>query len=243
MPSIQLHLIPASHPCRAVEEAVAIKGIEVEKIVSAAGEHNAVIAEHYGADKRTAPGMLVDGEPFHGSRAITAKLEEIAPEPPLFPEPIADAVREAERWGDEELQGLGRWLTWGAMHFRPEYFATYGGGDLLDPAGTDFAIKFIRASWKYHSLTAEKVASGLASLPAKLDHADSLVAAGTIGGEAPNAADLQIGSTLRILMTVGDVAPLIESRPCGEMARKVFPEYAGEVAAGAYPAAWLPAAG
>ena len=32
-----------------------------------------------------------------------------------LPRELADAVREAERWGDEELQDLGRRLPWGAM--------------------------------------------------------------------------------------------------------------------------------
>ena len=69
----------------------------------------------YGEERHTVPGMLVDGEPVHGSRAILARLEELVPEPVLYP---SDAVREAERWGEQELQDLGRRLPWGALHFR-----------------------------------------------------------------------------------------------------------------------------
>ena len=94
---------------------------------------------------------------------------------------------------------------------------TFGGGGPLDPAGTDFAIKFVRATWKYHGITAERLADDLAGLPAKLDHVDDLAGCGVIGGEQPNAADLQIGATLRVLLTVGDVAAVMENRPGAEL--------------------------
>ncbi len=170
-----------------------------------AGEHTAVMERLYGAGRTTVPGMLVDGEPVHGSRAILARLEELAPDPPLYPEPITHTVREAERWGDEELQDLGRRLPWGAMHFRPEAPGTFGGSGPLDPPGTDFAIRYVRASWKYHAISAERLAADLARLPAKLDHVDALVAEGVLGGELPTAADLQIGATLRVLLTIADL--------------------------------------
>ena len=143
------------------------------------------MAEIYGEGRTTVPGLLIDGEPVHGSRPILERLEALEAEPPLYPEPIADAVREAERWGDEELQDLGRRLPWGALHFRPESLGTFGGAGPLDPAGTDFAIRMGRASWKYHGITAQRLAEDLAGLPAKLDRVDALAEAGTIGGDAP----------------------------------------------------------
>ncbi len=116
------------------------KGRAYERIDLAPGAHVEEMQRIYGAGKSTVPGMLVDGDPVHSSRAILARLEEMQPEPALYPEPIGDVVREAERWGDEELQDLGRRLPWGALHFRPEAFGTFGGGEPLDPAGTDFAM-------------------------------------------------------------------------------------------------------
>jgi glutathione S-transferase len=118
---------------------------------------------------------------------------------------------------------------------------TFGGGGPLDPPGTDYAIRYVRASWKYHKITAERLADDLAGLPAKLDHVDALAADGVIGADQPNAADLQIGATLRVLLNVGDVRPLIERRPAGEIGRRWFPDYAGDVPAGAFPAGWVPA--
>ena len=240
MPEIVLHALPPSHPCMTVEAAITLKGLAYERIDLVPGEHPARMAELYGEGRTTVPGVLIDGEPVHGSRPILARLEALAPDPPLYPGAVADAVRDAERWGDEELQDLGRRLPWGALHFRPEAVGTFGGAGPLDPAGTDFAIRIARASWKYHGITAQRLADDLAALPAKLDHVDALAEAGTIGGEQPTAADLQIGATLRVLLTVGDLRPLIEGRPAERVARTWFPDYQGDVPAGAFPAGWVP---
>lgn len=242
-PALTLHVLPPSHPCMTVEAALRRKGLDYERVALQAGQHVEEMQSIYGEGRTTVPGLLVGDEPVHGSVAILERLEALAPEPPLYPEPIAEAVREAERWADAELQDLGRSLTWGAMHFRPEAMGTFGGGEPLDPAGTDFAIKVLRPTWKYHGLSAAKIAEHLAGLPAKLDRVDELAEEGVIGGEEPNAADLQIGATIRVLLTVGDLVPLLEGRAGEQIARRWFPEYAGHIPAGAFPAGWVPARG
>jgi glutathione S-transferase len=158
----------------------------------------------------------------------------------LYPEDRAGAVREAERWGDEELQDLGRRLPWGALHFRPEALGTFGGAGPLDPAGTDFAIRYARASWKYHGITCQRLAEDLAGLPAKLDRIDAWADEGVIGGAEPTAADLQIGSTVRVLLCLGDLEELLADRPAAEIAMRWFADYPGRVPAGALPAGWVP---
>jgi glutathione S-transferase len=240
-PELVLHVLPPSHPCMAVEAALARKGLAYQKVALTPGEHTAEMERVYGEGHSTVPGLLVDGRPVHGSRPIMATLEALAPEPALFPAPIADDVREAERWGDVELQDLGRRLTWGALHFRPEALGTFGGAEPLDGPGTDFAIRYVRASWKYHKITAAILADDLAGLLAKLDHVEALARQGLIGGEAPTAADLQIGCTLRVLLTIGDLRPLIQGRTGERVARRWFPDYRGDVPAGAFPAGWVPA--
>jgi glutathione S-transferase len=224
----------------AVEAALARKGLEYERVALPAGPHVEQMAEIYGSDRTTVPGLLMDGEPVHGSTAIFERLEQIQPEPTLYPEPMAAEIREAELWGDRELQDLGRRLPWGALHFRPESLGTFGGAGALDGPGTDFAIKLIRGTWKYHSLTAAILHEDLAGLPAKLARVESLAERGVIDGTAPTAADLQIGATMRVLLVVADLHPLIEGSAGGRIARRWFPDYAGLVPAGAYPAGWVP---
>jgi len=242
-PTLTVHVLPPSHPCKTVEAALKVKGLDAEIVSMTAGAHNDELEAIYGEGNRTVPGMLVDDEPVHGSRAILERLEELQPEPSLYPAAIADAVREAERWGDDELQDLGRRLPWGALHFRPESMGTFvgPGAPSLDPAGTDFAMAYIHRSWRYHGITAVRLAEDLAGLPAKIDHIDALAADGIVGGEQPTAADLQIGSTLLVLLTIGDVRPLIEGRPAEQLARRWFDAYPGDVPAGAFPAGWVPA--
>lgn len=239
-PTLTFHVLTISHPCLTVLKAAELKGLEHEVVALTPGRHNAAMREVFGEGRTTVPGLLLDGEPVHGSREILERLEELAPSPALYPAGIADAVREGERWGDEELQDLGRRLPWGAMYFRPEALGTFTGGGPLDPAGVDFAIGMARGTWKYHGITAQRLADDLAGLPAKLDHVDALAAAGVIGGEQATAADLQIGATLRVLLTIGDLVPLIEGRPGEEIARRWFPDYAGAIPAGAFPAGWVP---
>ena len=238
-PELTLHALPPSHPCMTAEAALKLKGLAYERVDFQPGPHIEEMAKRYGDGNTTVPGLMVDDDPVHGSRAILDRLEQIAPEPPLFPAAHADAVREAERWGDEELQDLGRRLPFGAMHFRPESMGTFGGGGPLDPAGTDFAMKLVHRYWKYHGITAERLAEDLTGLPAKLDHVDGLAAEGVIGGDRPTAADLQIGATLRVLLCVGDLRPLLEGRPGEAIARRWFPDYPGEIPAGAFPAGWV----
>jgi glutathione S-transferase len=238
-PRLVFHVLPPSHPCATVEAALKLKGLDYEKVELKAGPHPEQMEEIYGEGHRTVPGLLIDDEPVHGSNAILERLEQLAPDPALFPDDRADAIRAAARWGDEHLQDLGRRLPWGALHFRPESMGTLAGGDALDPAGTDFAIRYVRASWKYHNITAVRLAEDLASLPGLLDQVDAYVADGLLAGDVPNAADLQIGATLNVLLNVGDVRPLVESRPAVQVARKWFPDRPGLIAAGAFPASWL----
>ena len=240
MPELVLHVLPPSHPCMTVEAGLRHKGLAYERVALTPGPHVEEMQQIYGEGRSTVPGLLIDGEPVHGSRAILAALEQLVREPALYPEPQAEEIRQAERWGDEELQDLGRRLPWGALHFRPEAMGTFAGGSPLDGPGTDFAIKYVHGSWRYHKITAARLHDDLAGLPQKLAHVDSLAERGVIGGEAPTAADLQIGATLRVLLTLGDLRPLLQGTPGEQIAYRWFPDYPGELPAGAFPAGWVP---
>ena len=53
----------------------------------------------------------------------------------------------------------------------------------------------------------------IAELPRQLDRIDAWIGDGLLGGAQPNAADLQIGSTIQLLLTLGDVRPLLAGSP------------------------------
>lgn len=241
-PQITFHMLPPSHPCMTVEAALRLKGLDFQREILTMGSHNEEVAAIYGEGAKTVPGIVIDGEPVHGSVAILERLEQIVPSPPLYPEGKADAVREAERWGDGLLQDLGRRLPWAALYFRPEAMGTFGGGEALDPAGTDFAIQFVRRSWKYHKITAQQIASDLEAFPGLMKQIDQYAADGLIDGDEPTAADLQIAASVRVISTVGDMRPLIEAGAAGRIAKRWFSDYPGDVPAGAFPAGWVPQA-
>ncbi len=242
IPSITLHGLPPSPPCFTIEAALKLKGLPYERIDFQLGQQADQMQAIYGEGRTTVPGVLIGDDPVHGSTAILPRIDELGDGPSLYPEPIAEQVRDAELWGEGGLQLAGRLLPWGAMHFRPESMGFFAGNQPLDAPGTDFAIKMIRGAWRYTGITATRLHELLQLLPEQLDHVRRLIADGIIGGEQPNAADLQIGANLRSLMIVEDVHPLVERGGVADYARRIFPEWAGRVPAGAFPAGWVPAA-
>jgi glutathione S-transferase len=90
------------------------------------------------------------------------------------------------------------------------------------------------------------VRTDLARLPGLLDHVDALLEASTLGGTPPNAADLQIFSSLRLLLAHSDLRPRLEHRRCARAALALLPDFprSGPEALppvpAALPAAWLP---
>ncbi len=84
-------------------------------------------------------------------------------------------------------------------------------------------------------------AADLQALPGWLQRIDDWIAYGTLGGEPPNAADLQIAPSLQLLMTMADLRTIIAPRPCGAWADRLFPGGTGHLPMGSIPAAALPA--
>jgi glutathione S-transferase len=54
----------------------------------------------------------------------------------------------------------------------------------------------IRAAARVNHADDEQVRADLAGMPALVDHVDSLLRAGTIGGAQPNVADFQIATAI-----------------------------------------------
>lgn len=242
--NVKLYVVHGSHPCAAVERALQLKGIPYKLVEFPPPMHMAAMRLRFG--RRTVPGIVIDGEKLVGSRAILRRLDEVAPEPALLPEdPTARAaVLAAEAWGDEVLQGLARRVLWPAFRAHPEAMATYSEGSKLPPIPVP-VLKLIapvvtRIEMKANDATADTYPEDVRSIPSLLDRVDAWIADGTLGGEQPNAADLQICSSLRLLMTLGDLRPMIEPRPSGQLALRLFPDFPGDSPAGIIPAEHLP---
>lgn len=236
---VTLHALPPSHPCKTVGAALDHKGIEYEWVNLDFGKHNEQIAELYGEEAKTVPGLSIGEERIHGSTAILRRLEELVPENPLYPEDIADQVREAELWADGDLQDFGRRIPWGALYFRPERLGRMNGVDELDPAGTDFAMRFVRSTWKYHNISSVQLTEDLERLPGMVDRIDQMAGEGLLDGDEPTAADFQIGSTVWVISTVSDVRPVFEGSAAARVAARYFGEVPELIPTGAFPASWI----
>ncbi len=240
----RLYVLPGSHPCAAVEAALRLKGLEFKRVDLLPMVQILVGPLLYGGP--TVPGLRLQGERLVGSRAIMRRLDALVSDPPLLPPPGDPAyarVLEAERWGDEVLQSVPRRIIDAAFLRCPSAMESYVGDAklplpraLLRPAlpltARLMAIK--------NEARDEIARADLAALARQLSRVESWIAEGLIGGEQVNAADLQIGSTIRLLMSIGDVRPLIEGRPAATLTRW-FPPMVGEVPPGVLPGEWLPA--
>lgn len=238
-PQLVLHVVPFSHPCLAVSAALDRLGHEYETVEWVTGRQAEEVERVYGEGRRTVPGLLVDDEPVHGTQAIFARLDQLSPDAGLYPAASAAAIREIEAGLAEDLQTAARVLVFGAMHFRPESMGTFAGVAQLDPAGVDFAIKSARAAWRYLEIDAQRVHATLQGLPALLDAVDALLEEGAIGGEEPTAIDFQLGSSLHLLVQIGDLRPLVEERPAATLL-SLFEPGKGDLSAGAFPPGWVP---
>jgi glutathione S-transferase len=243
-PRPKLYVLPGSHPCAAVEAALRIKSIDFQRVDLLPLSQVLIGPLRYGG--ATVPGLRIDGERLVGSRAIMRRLDELAPEPPLLPAPGAPSyaqVLDAERWGDEVLQSVPRRILDVAFLRQPTAMLSYATDaklplpKALQAPAAPLTARLMAIKNKAREQT---VRADLAALPAQLDRIDRWIADGLLGGERPNAADLQIGSTIRLLATVADLRPQIQARPAGTLAR-YFPPMTGEIPPGTLPASWLSA--
>jgi glutathione S-transferase len=241
----KLYVQPGSHPCHAVEVAMRRKGLAYQRVDLLPLSQLLIGPLRYGGT--TVPGLRIGDQRIVGSRAIMRRLDQLAPEPPLLPppgDPLYARVLDAERWGDEVLQGVPRRIIDAALVRDPAVMESYVGDArlplpraLLRP-GLPLTARLMAIKNKARD---ESARADLAALPGQLDRIEEWIEQGVLGGEQPNAADLQIGSSLRLLMSIGDVRPLIEGRPAAALTR-YFPPLAGAIPAGVLPADWLPAA-
>ncbi len=234
---LRLYVLPASHPCAAVEKALELKGLAYSVWEWLPPLHAPMQLLLTG--KRTVPSLKIDGETVSGSRAIMHRLDELAPEPPLYPQDTdaRASVEGADRWGEETFQPIARELIWAGAIRRPDALVSYGANSRLPVPGAVLRLSaplIARAERRLNRTDEELATRRLAELPAHLDRIDAWLADGTLhGAEQPTAADLQIFSTVRLLATMGDVRPLLEGRPSERAARQLWPQLAGELPAGA----------
>lgn len=241
-PEATLYTIPGSHPAMAARRMLELKGIAYRRVdLMPVISRAALRALRFPSN--TVPSLRIGDRKLTGSREIARELDRLRPEPPLFPaDPERRAlVEQAETWGEEVLQPAVRRILWNAIRRDRSSLRSFAEGARLGiPIGLAVrtAAPIVAAANRMNSADDATVRADLAALPGRLDSVDGWIADGVLGGEPPSAADLQIGSSLRLAMTLDDLRPFIEPRPAGALALRAVPEFPGR-AAPVFPADWL----
>lgn len=241
--SATLYVVYTSHPSHAARLMLEHKGIEHEVVNLVPGTHAAAVRAR-GFHSGTVPALRLDGRRIQGTRAISRALDEAQPEPPLFPADPQERrrVEQAELWGDDILQPVPRRIGGWVFANRPE-MRTRLAREAGLPAPRLLGLVGWPVTW-YNALKVgaddtERVRRTVEMLPTLLDHVDDLLDEGTIGGEHRNAADFQIGTSVRLLVTFADLAPALEGREATRFATELMPDYPTGVPAGLVPQEWL----
>lgn len=239
-----LFVMPGSHPSRSARMMLEAKGIPYRRLdlipVLSKG-----ILRAAGFPAATVPALRLDGNRVQGSRAIARELDRLVPEPAFFPADPGHRARveQAELWGDEVLQGIARRLIWNILSRDPRGRRSYlEGAKLGVPIGlaVKTAAPLVMLSKRFSKADDEAVRGDLAGLPDVVDKVDELLETSVIGNYEQNVADYQIAPSLRLLMTMDDVRPLLRDHPAAEYAMWLLPEFPGYAPA-ALPDAWKPA--
>ena len=245
--SAKLYVVHGSHPCATVQRALDMKAVPYEVVELLPPLHAALQRLRFGT--RTVPGLTLEsGEKLVGSRAILRRLEELAPEPVALPGRPRRARRRRARRGVGRRGLAADGAAPGVDDARPGARAPWSA--TRTARGCRASRRPPSSRWLRSSSAVERRLNGadegavradLRSLPGHLDRIDGWLADGVLGGETVNAADLQIATTSRLMLTIGDVRPFFAGRPAEAHAMGLFARVAGSTPAGVFPAEWLSA--
>jgi len=235
---IKLYGTKPSPPTHSVRLMLEFKGLHYEPVWLLPGLHP-ILLRTRGFGGATVPAMKIDGRKVQTTLAIARALDDLQPDPPLFPSDPEQriAVEEAERWSDEILQDVPRRIVrWMSVH-RPEtrvMIAREIGVPLPKLAAW---INAPTARYMANKVDSDReINNAIGAVGEVLDHVDELIEQGVIGGEVPNAADFQIATSVRALLTVRDLDRATQGRPSAELAMRLVPRFGNDFPAGLLPA-------
>jgi glutathione S-transferase len=248
----KLYVILGSHACRAGMLLLEHKGIPYRRVELPTGLHPAALRVLGYAGKRstfrridershlllaaadrmgTVPTLRVDGDRWVATnRAIARFLDDLQPDPPLFPadEKRRNPVEEAERWGDEVFQMAARRLVLGASLHGIDSLVNRANdgrlGPLLFRHATTRLIGARMFALSTFAVTQSAEQKLVAELPDMLDRIDAWIAAGVLNGEHLYAADFMIAPSLALLTYRPELRAEVERRPLIGLIDRVLPE-------------------
>ena len=180
----------------------------------------------------TVPALLLDGRRVKTNYEIARFLEELRPDPPLFPSEVDQRreVEEAERWGDEVFQMTARRLALAAPVRGPGALINGGEGGRLGPLlWRQRTVRMVatRVFGRLFGANAQAEQEMLVSLPSMLDRIDGWIETGVLNGDQLNVADFVIAPSIALLCYRPDLRPEIERRPAMRLLERVLPDPSG----------------
>jgi glutathione S-transferase len=244
----KLYVILGSHACRTGMLMLEHKGIPYRTVTLPSGFHPMLLRLHGFAGHRapfrriddrphralaradrlgTVPVLRMNGTRVQTNREIARHLDEVQPDPPLFPaEPgRRREVEEAEEWGDEVFQMAARRLALAAAV--DGGLVNRGGAGRLGPLlwrRDAVRMAMVRGFARVFAAGGRGTDRLRAELPGMLDRIDGWIQAGTLNGEQLNAADFMIAPSLALLTYCPELRIDIESRPAARLVDRILPE-------------------
>jgi glutathione S-transferase len=246
----KLYVIPGSHACRTGMLLLEHKSIPYTTVELPTGLHPQLVRLHGFSGSRH-PTRMIDGRPTRMSAMmdrfgtvpalrmgearvqrnmeIARYLEQIEPEPPLFPDDpeLRAKVQEAAEWGDEPLQMAARRIVLAAGARDPGELHARGEdgrlGALLAGNGVQRRVMAQVATGVF-GVRGTKDAELIEELPPMLDRIDTLVAEGVLNGEQLYLADLVIAPCLALLDYRLDLREELRARPGFALVERLLPE-------------------
>jgi glutathione S-transferase len=235
-----------SHPSQAARKMLDLKEVDY-KLIDVLPLNQRIHLRLAGFRGGTVPALKLDGRRIQGSRQIARALDEQWPEPALFPAAPEQRAKviEAERWGEEQLQPvprrIGRFAA--ARNVEARRWAAEAQG--VPAAGMVARLSGPLVSYYGRTIEADGrrateagVRADLEALPRLLDRADDLLEDGTLALDPPNAATLQVLSSVCLIDALSDLHEHVGTRPCAQAARELFPDYPRPLPRG-LPPDWL----
>jgi glutathione S-transferase len=220
-PRPTLWQIAISHYSEKARWALDHKKIEHVRRGPAPGVHMAVALYLSRGASKTFPILQLEGRAIADSTAIVAALEELRPDPPLYPTDPEQRRRalELENFFDEELGPHVRLLAWHELIAEPEMMAEVAAlsapGPMAKAKGLTGAyaraftsIRFGAGSDEAANVAREKIVAAMDRLDAELDASGGQY----LAGDAFSVADLTAASLFYPL-----VGPAEGPLPRGEL--------------------------
>jgi glutathione S-transferase len=246
-PEAKLYVILGSHACRTAmlmleHKAIAYRIVELPpgmhpmalRLAGFSGSRHPIrtvdgrrpVVVGVGERLGTVPALLLGSQQVQSNRAIARFLEDLRPDPPLFPrqEPARQLVEEIEGWGDEALQMTARRLA---------LCATVSGRLREDgQRGRLGALLFRRR--RARRLAVGLFSYGFSARPSAerallaqarehLDDVDGWIAQGALNGESLLVADFVVAPSLALLDYHAELHEEIGERPARQLLDRLLP--------------------